>query len=102
MRFDQLRLGLRHVCCSRCLRFSRALGSNLACFGICLFFGPFSGFAIDRSKKYIKTMKSDRKIDAVDPQAAADNLPPTPGHNGQVYGTLQPTKPHQIVQYLGS
>ena len=42
----------------------------------------FSGFAIDRSKKYIKTIKIDRKIDAVDPQAAADNLPPPPGNNG--------------------
>ena len=37
-----------------------------------------SGFAIDRSKKYIKTMEIDSKIDAVDPQAAADNPPPTP------------------------
>ena len=35
----------------------------------------FSGFAIDRSKKYIKTIKIDMKIDAVDPQAAADNPP---------------------------
>ena len=32
----------------------------------------FSGFAIDRSKKNIKTIKNC-KIDAVDPQAAADN-----------------------------
>ena len=52
----------------------------------------FSGFAIDRSKKYIKTIENDMKIDAVDSQAAADNLPPTPGHNGQVYETLQPPK----------
>ena len=40
----------------------------------------FSGFAIDRSKKYIKTIKNHKKIDAVDPQAAADN--PPPGNNG--------------------
>ena len=33
----------------------------------------FSGFAIDRSKKYIKTIKNYIKIDAVDTQAAADN-----------------------------
>ena len=38
----------------------------------------FTGFAIDRSKKYIETIKIDRKIDAVNPQAAADNPPPTP------------------------
>ena len=38
----------------------------------------FSGFAIDRSKKYIKTIKFDSKIDAVDPRAAADNPPHTP------------------------
>ena len=37
----------------------------------------FTGFAIDRSKKYMKTIKIDMKIDAVDPQAAADN-PPQP------------------------
>ena len=43
-----------------------------------VFFIYFSGFAIDRSKKYIKTIKNDMKIDAVDPQAAADNPPPTP------------------------
>ena len=42
----------------------------------------FTGFAIDRSKKYIKTIKIDMKIDAVDPQAAADNHPPPPGNNG--------------------
>ena len=62
-----------------------------------LFFGPFkglrvlgggyfsyifSGAAIDRSKKYIKNIKNYIKIDAVDPQAAADNHPATPGHNG--------------------
>ena len=41
----------------------------------------FSGFAIDRSKKYIKTIEIDIKIDAVDPQSAADNPPPAPGHN---------------------
>ena len=61
----------------------------------------FSGFAIDRSKKYMKTIKIDRKIDAVDSQAAADNPPPPPGHNGYVYGTLQPPKPRQIVRCLG-
>ena len=38
----------------------------------------FSGFAIDRLKKYIKTIKNHMKIDAVNPQAAADNPPPTP------------------------
>ena len=42
----------------------------------------FSGFAIDRSKKYIKTIKNDMKIDASDPQAVADNHPPPPGNNG--------------------
>ena len=44
----------------------------------------FSGFAIDRSKKYIKTIKNHKKIDAVNPQAAADNPPPhpPPGNNG--------------------
>ena len=47
-----------------------------------IFYISFAGFAIDRSKKYIKTIKIDRKIDAVDPQAAADNPPPTPGNNG--------------------
>ena len=61
----------------------------------------FSGFAIDRSKKYIKTIKDYIKADAVDPQAATDKPPPPPGHNGQVYGTLQPPKPRQIVRCLG-
>ena len=42
----------------------------------------FSGFAIDRSKKYMKTIESYIKIDAMDPQSAADNHPPTLGHNG--------------------
>ena len=42
----------------------------------------FPGFAIDRSKKYIKTIKNHMKIDTVDPWAAADNHPPTPSHNG--------------------
>ena len=42
----------------------------------------FSGFAIDRSKKYIKTIKIGNKINAVDPWAAADNPPTPPGHNG--------------------
>ena len=42
----------------------------------------FSGVAIDRSKKDIKTIKNHMKIDAVAPQAAADNLPLPPGHNG--------------------
>ena len=75
-----------------------ASSKNVICAFSC-FFGPlkglrvwgeegryflyiFSGFAIDRSKKYIKTTKIDRKIDAVDLQAAADNRPPPPGHNG--------------------
>ena len=48
--------------------------------GYSLYF--FSGFAIDRSKKYIKTIKNHMKIDAVDPWAAADNHPPPSGHNG--------------------
>ena len=38
----------------------------------------FTGFAIDRSKKYIKIIEIYMKIDADDPQAAADNPPPTP------------------------
>ena len=42
----------------------------------------FSGFAIDRSKKYIKIIKNHMKIDAVDPQAAADNPHTHPGNNG--------------------
>ena len=46
------------------------------------FLDIFSGFAIDRSKKYIKTIKKHMKIDAVDPWAAADNPPPSPGNNG--------------------
>ena len=41
----------------------------------------FSGFAIDRSKKYIKTIKNHMKIDAVDTWAVADP-PPPPGDNG--------------------
>ena len=61
-----------------------------------------SGFAIDRSKKYIKTIKIDMKIDAVDRWAAADNPPPTPDHNGKVYGTLQPPKPRQIVRMVSN
>ena len=64
-------------------------------------FSIFLGFAIDRSKKYIKTIKHHMKIDAVDPQAAANNHPPPPGHNGWVYGPLQPPKPRQIVRCLG-
>ena len=43
----------------------------------------FSGFAIDRSKKYIKTIKNDIKIDAVNPQAAADN--PAPFQRDRVF-----------------
>ena len=39
-----------------------------------------SGFATDRSKKYIKIIEIDMKIDAVAPQAAADNPPPPPGN----------------------
>ena len=45
-----------------------------------VFFIFFLGFAIDRSKKYIKIIKNYIKIDAVDLQAAADN--PPPGNNG--------------------
>ena len=52
----------------------------------------FSGFAIDRSKEYIKIIENDMKIDAVDPQAAADNPPPPPGNDGSVPGPLQPPK----------
>ena len=40
-----------------------------------VFFIHFSGFAIDRSKKYIKVIKNHKKIDAVNLQAAADNPP---------------------------
>ena len=43
-----------------------------------VFFEVLPPFAIDRSKKYIKTTKNYMKIDAIDPQAAADNAPPTP------------------------
>ena len=64
----------------------------------------FTGFAIDRSKKYIKIIKIDRKIDAVDPQAAADNPP----HHPLVtmvrclgpYNLPTPLKPRQIVRCL--
>ena len=41
-----------------------------------IFYNFFSGFAIDRSKKYMKAIENYIKIDAVDPQAAADNHPP--------------------------
>ena len=56
-----------------------------------------SGYATEPSKKYMKTIKIDGKIGAVDLPAAADNPPATPDHNGKVYGTLQPPKPRQIV-----
>ena len=65
-----------------------------------IFLYIFSGFAIDRSKKYIKVIKNHKKIDAVNPQAAADNAPPIPGHNGKVPIPLQPLKPRQIVRCL--
>ena len=52
------------------------------CWGGVIFIYIFSGFAIDRSKKYIKIIENYMKIDAVDPQAAADNPPPPPGNNG--------------------
>ena len=55
---------------------------GLVFWGEGIFYIYFSGFAIDRSKKYIKTIKISIKIDAVDPQAAADNHPLPPGHNG--------------------
>ena len=58
-----------------------------------VFFYIFSGFAIDRSKKYIKTIKIDMKIDAVDPQAAADNRPPPPGHNVRSTSPYNPQNP---------
>ena len=57
-------------------------GKGLVLLGGGYFLYIFSGFAIDRSKKYIKTIKNDMKIDVVDPQAAADNLPPPPSNNG--------------------
>ena len=41
-----------------------------------VFFTYFSGFAIDGSKKYIKTIENHMKIDAVDPQAAAEICAP--------------------------
>ena len=42
----------------------------------------FIGFAIDRSKKYIKTIKNHMKIDAVDPWSAAETPHTPPSHNG--------------------
>ena len=54
---------------------------GLRVFGVGYFLYIFSGFAIDRSKKYIKSIKNHMKIDAV-AWAAADNHPPPPGHNG--------------------
>ena len=50
--------------------------SKGSCYLRGVFLNIFSGFAIDRWKKYIKTIKIYMKTDAVDPQAAADN-PPT-------------------------
>ena len=44
--------------------------------------GVFSQVLRLIGRKSIKTMKIDSTIDAVDPQAAADNHPPPPGHNG--------------------
>ena len=61
----------------------------------------FSGFAIDRSKKYIKTIKNYMKIDAVDPQAAADNPPHPPVTMVRCPGPYNPPKtpkPRQIVR----
>ena len=52
-----------------------------------------SGFAIDRSKKYIKTIKNHMKIDAVNPQAAADNHPPPPVTMVRCPDPYNPTKP---------
>ena len=63
----------------------------------------FSGFAIDRSKKYIKVIKNHKKIDAVDPWAAADNPPHPPVTMVRCpgpYNPLNPVKPRQIVRCL--
>ena len=49
---------------------------GLRVFGGSIFYIFFSGFAIDRSKKYVKVIKNHIKLDALDPQAAADNHPP--------------------------
>ena len=64
----------------------------------------FSGFAIDRSKKYIKVIKHHKKIDAVNPQAAADNPPQPPVTMVRCpgpYNPPNPLKPSQIVRCLG-
>ena len=53
---------------------------------------------LNPSKKYIETIKIDRKIGPVDLPAAADNHPPTPDHNGHDPDLLQPPKPRQIVR----
>ena len=64
----------------------------------------FSGFAIDRSKKYIKTTKNHMKIDVVNPQAAADNPPHPPVTMVRCPGPYNPPnllKPRQTVRCLG-
>ena len=53
----------------------------------------FSGFAIDRSKKYMKTIKIDVKIDAVDPWAAADSPPHPPVTTDRSMGPYNPKIP---------
>ena len=52
-----------------------------------------SGYATEPLKKYIKTIKIDRKIDAIEPPAAADNPLAPPGHNGKISASLPPQIP---------
>ena len=74
--------------------------------GICIFYHflyTFTGFAIDRSKKYIKIIEIYMKIDADDPQAAADNPPQPPVTMVRCpapYNPPKPPKPRQIVRCL--
>ena len=58
-----------------------------------LFFYQFSGFAIDRSKKSIKTIKHYIKIDAVDPWADADIPPHPPVTTDRSMGPYNPQIP---------
>ena len=77
--------------------------SGAPCSWVVYFLYIFSGFAIDRSKKCIKTIKNYIKIDAVDPQAAADNPPPPPVTMVRCpdpYNPSKPPKPRQIVRCL--
>ena len=59
----------------------------------------FTGFATDRSKKYIKTIKIYIKIEAVDPQAAADNPPPHPPVT--MVRSMEPYNPQNPVKQRG-